>query len=202
MTKLTFISALRTITFGASGSRGKSWRFYRLGAVAVGATIGALIGGGTVDAHVYGNAKLVPEMTAALEASAMPHVEHVQVRAVPPKGCEDALGCTVEGAPWVYVNPHQGPWDRRLTFYHEIGHQWDFQNYTEDQWQVMMPLVAAPYDLWWGDPVAGEVWAEAYAWCSEGMRPRWYHETAYGWHPTVQQHEAVCRAIQVTLGAE
>src|SRR5687767_7592372 len=172
----------------------------RILAVAVGATIAAFLGGGTADAHVYGaDAKTNLTLNLALTEAEVPHVGHVRVLLDPPKGCEGALGCT--DSRWkrtIYVNPHQSPLQFVVTFWHEMGHRWDFTQMDPDERREWLVLHGWNRGMFWwnifgdGSDTPGEVFAESYGWCAIGLRPTHKTPTGYGYHPTTQLHADTC----------
>lgn len=174
----------------------------RLLAVAVGATIGAFLGGGTADAHVYGAGKFNTQLNVALREAEVPHVGHVRVLLDPPKGCEGALGCT--DSRWqrtIYVNPNQSPLQFHVSFWHEMGHRWDFAQMDPNERREWLVLHGWDRGMFWwnifgdGSDTPGEVFAESYAWCALGLRPTHKTPAAYGYRPTTPLHADTCALI-------
>lgn len=147
------------------------------------------------DAHVRGG--FATEYQGYLDADPLNKVHHLKVTSKAPAQCAGALGCTWKGGP-LYINRNQVPFQRELTFLHEMAHQYDYRELDDQARGAIRTAIGYPSTHRWWDyfqPV-GEEFAEAYAWCAVGQVPD--QTAAYGvgdWG--VAKFARVCEAITV-----
>lgn len=119
---------------------------------------------------------------------------------------EHATGCALPGTIWMDEAAITNP---RNVFLHELGHEYDFSNLTDDQRDRFKALLGltGPWQPavadYWNAPI--ERFAEAYRLCAIGARPqnlgsafgnRYLMPGDYGYNPPLAVHRVVCRLIR------
>jgi hypothetical protein len=127
---------------------------------------------------------------------------------------EDGGSCARPETAEIWIAPDAD----RFDFWHEIGHVWD-ERVLDDRTRAWFAhkfrrLGVQPGDPWLGDhafyargggaPLAGELFADAFALCWTNWKPRrraglvvsgW--PIAYGYTPGMRLHRRICNAIAV-----
>lgn len=121
--------------------------------------------------------------------------------------CEDAPACALEGHIYIDTATDNGNWyatdyiTRRMLFYHELGHNLDFQA-TEAhrlEFQRLRYLDGMP---WLGDSYSSsEQWAEAYVTCAtvrikRGMMEHEFLGGGAGYDPSIARHKKICSLLR------
>ena len=105
----------------------------------------------------------------------------------------EGTSCTWPGGP-IYLDPE---WGDRFTYWHELGHAFDYQEMDDGDRAAFMRLIRHPGP--WRSPPdsAHEQFAEAYALCALRVRPRWGRiRGGAGYEPRPAVHHRVCTLIR------
>jgi hypothetical protein len=156
------------------------------------------------------NGQVRPVATAWAEASLepLPHEAGIVLntnRRDVAGACYGNSACTSPEWPSIYLDPRYG--SVRATFFHELGHRFDYTRLTDANRARFRELAhIRPKRPWRGVPNApAERFAEAYGLCSLGREPRLpltptrvsnRINGAYGYSPTVRQHRRICHWLR------